>query len=142
MKEVDTVIMGRKTYDWIMNILPEFLQADKNTFVITRQERQSIGNTVFYTGELKSLIASISNSADPNGSGLNIFAEGGGEIIHEMLNENLIGEIIISIIPILVGAGTRLFAEGIPELQLELISCQHFEKGLVQLHCRRVDNAK
>ena len=50
---VDTVIVGRKTYDWVMKQVPEFPHADKNTFIITRTARPSIGKTHFYTGDLK-----------------------------------------------------------------------------------------
>jgi dihydrofolate reductase len=50
------------------------------------------------------------------------------------LKQNLIDEFIISIIPILVGDGVRLFKDGRPEQKVVLKSAKSFEKGLVQLH--------
>lgn len=129
IKSVDTVILGRKTYDWIMAHVPEFVHADKNTFVITRTERSSIGKTNFYNDSLKALITKLKNEP-----GKNIFIDGGAEIVNELLKENLIDEFIISIMPILVGNGTRLFNDGRPEQILELVSVKHFDKGLTQLH--------
>jgi dihydrofolate reductase len=38
---LDTVIMGRKTYDWVMNHVPEFVHSDKETYIITRSNRPS-----------------------------------------------------------------------------------------------------
>jgi len=129
IKSVDTVILGRKTYDWVMTQVSEFPHADKITYVITRNLRPAIGKTQFYSGNLKQLILKI--KAEP---GKDIFIDGGSEIVNELLKENLIDEFVISIIPILVGNGTRLFKDNRPEQQLQLISTKQFEKGLTQLH--------
>lgn len=134
VKSVDTVLLGRKTYDWVMKQVPEFPHADKNTFVITRTVRPGIGKTNFYTGKLKDLISTLKAE-----QGKNIFIDGGAEIVNEFLKENLIDEFIISVIPILVGDGTKLFKDGRPEQKLELLSAKHFEKGLTQLHYKRAD---
>lgn len=132
IKSVDTVILGRKTYDWVMTQVSEFPHADKNTFVITRTPKPSIGKTNFYTGKLNELINRL--KAD---SGENIFIDGGAEIVNELLKDNLIDEFIISVIPILVGNGTKLFKDGRPEQKLELLSTKQFKKGLTQLHYKR-----
>jgi dihydrofolate reductase len=135
IESVDTVILGRKTYDWVMTQVPEFPHVDKETFVITRTSRPSIGSTNFYTANLKDLIAKLKNE-----KGKNIFIDGGAEIVNELLMENLIDELIISIIPIMVGDGIRLFKDGRPEQILELASVKHFEKGLTQLRYKRTIN--
>ncbi|WP_373781650.1 dihydrofolate reductase family protein [Kaistella sp.] len=135
VKSVDTVILGRKTYDWVMTQVPEFPHADKNSFIITRTSRPSVGKTSFYTDNLKDLILRLKSE-----QGKNIFIDGGAEIVNELLKEILIDEFIISIIPILVGSGTKLFKDGRPEQKLELISTKQFDKGLTQLHYKRADN--
>lgn len=129
---VDTVIMGRKTYDWVMKQMPESPHADKDTYIITRTAKPTIGNTKFHTGNPATLVRSLKEKP-----GKNIFVDGGAEIITELLHENLIDEFYISIIPILLGDGVRLFKNGRPELPLQLVSAKSFEKGLVQLHYQR-----
>jgi len=136
IKSVDTVILGRKTYDWVMTQVAEFPHADKKTYVITRSQRQAIGKTQFYSGNLKNLILKLKEEP-----GKDIFIDGGAEIVNELLKENLIDEFIISLIPILVGNGVRLFKDDRPEQQLNLISTKQFEKGLTQLHYKRVINS-
>jgi dihydrofolate reductase len=134
VNSVDTVILGRKTYDWIMTQVPEFPHADKETYIITRTKRSSIGKTNFYTGKLKDLISRLKND-----KGKNIFIDGGAEIVNELLKENLIDEFIISIVPVLLGDGIRLFKDGRPEQLLKLVSVKSFDTGLAQLHYKRVD---
>lgn len=132
-KSVDTVILGRKTYDWVMAQVGVFPHADKQTFVLTRTERPSIGQTTFYTGNLKELIRQL--KSEP---GKNIFCDGGAQVVHALLKEGLIDTFIISVIPILLGNGVKLFQDGRPEQGLKLVSVKSFEKGLVQL-CYEVE---
>ena len=132
IQTVDTVVMGRKTYDWIMAHVPEFVHADKTTFIITRTERQSTENTRFHTGDLSDLVRRLKTE-----SGKNIFIEGGAEVVKTLLLDDLIDEYVISIIPVLVGGGTKLFEDGRPQQTLKLISTKQFDSGLVQLHYQR-----
>jgi len=129
---VDTVIIGRKTYDKIISLGSGFPHNDKEVFVITRTPRPTIGSGQFYTGNLKELIMSLKSKP-----GTNIFVDGGAEIVNELLKDNLIDEFYISIIPVLLGEGISLFKGGRTEMKLELISSTQFDKGLVQLHYER-----
>jgi dihydrofolate reductase len=132
---IDTVILGRKTYDWVMKQVGEFPHADKNAYIITRTARPTIGKTVFYTGDLTDLVRKLKSE-----NGKNIFCDGGAEIVNELLKNDLLDEIIISVIPILVGNGTRLFKDGRPEQKLKLVNVKTFDTGLTQLHYKRADN--
>jgi dihydrofolate reductase len=66
--------------------------------------------------------------------GKNIFCDGGSEIVNQLLKDKLLDEIILSVIPILLGDGVRLFKDFRPEQRVELQSTKHFDTGLVQLH--------
>jgi dihydrofolate reductase len=129
---VDAVIVGRKTYDKVLSMGVDFPHADKDAYIITRTPRPAIGNVKFYTGNLKALVENLKAQA-----GKNIFCDGGAEIVNELLKEQLFDELIISVIPTLVGSGTKLFNDGRPEQKLELVSVKSFEKGLTQLHYKR-----
>ena len=135
VKSVDTVILGKKTYDWVMKQVPDFPHADKDTYIITRMQRSSINKTNFYTGDLNELVLRLKNE-----QGKNIFIDGGSEIVNELLKQKLIDEFIISVIPILVGNGTRLFKDGRPEQKLKLVDIRKFETGLAQFHYKCTDN--
>jgi len=134
-KSIDTVIMGRRTFDWVSREISMLPHPGKETYIITRTARPAIGTTKFYTGDLKELVLRLKND-----KGGNIFCDGGAGLVHELLKDNLIDEFIISIIPVLVGGGTRLFKDDRTEQRLELISVKPFETGLVQLHYRYKGN--
>ncbi len=131
---VDTIILGRKTYDYVLKEIgsSHYDNGKRNVFVITRTEKPSVGKTTFYSGNLTELVQRLKSE-----SGKNIYCDGGAEIVNELLKNDLIDEFIISIIPVLVGNGTRLFKDGRPEQTLEFISAKTFDTGLTQLHYKR-----
>lgn len=131
---IDTIILGRKTYDWVLKEIgsSHYDNGERNVYVITRTEKPSVGKTTFYTGNLTELVRQLKNT-----DGKNIFCDGGAEIVNELLKNDLIDEFVISIIPIFVGNGTRLFKDDRPEQLLELVSAKSFDTGLTQLHYKR-----
>src|SRR5690554_5703567 len=131
---IDTIIVGRRTYDYVLREIgsSHYDNGQRDVYVITRTERPSVDRTTFYTGSLTELIQRLKSE-----SGKNIYCDGGAEIVNELLKSDLIDEFIISIVPILVGNGTRLFKDGRPEQQLELVNSKTFDTGLTQLHYKR-----
>jgi dihydrofolate reductase len=129
--QVDTVIVGKRTYDWVLAQMGDFPHQGKETYVLTRQNLDSIGTVQFYSGELSDLVSSLKSKA-----GKHIFIDGGAQTAHRFLKNELLDEVIISFIPVLLGEGIRLFQEGFPEQQLELLSSKNYPSGLVQVHYR------
>lgn len=131
---IDTLIIGRKTYDWVAREIgsAHYDNGDRDVYVITRSDRPSVGRTRFYNGDLSVLVQQLKSS-----EGKNIYCDGGAEVIAELLKNDLIDEMVISVIPILVGEGIRLFKDGRPEQLLELVSAKTFDTGLVQLRYKR-----
>jgi len=132
IQTIDTVILGRKTYDKVLSMGFPYPHADKESYIITRTARPDEGNLKFYNGDLKTLVAGLKAK-----EGKNIFCDGGAEIVNLLMKDNLIDEFVISVIPIFLGSGISLFKDGRPEVQLELISSISFESGLVQLHYKK-----
>jgi len=125
---VDTVIMGRKTYDKVLSFGVDFPHKGRKCYVITRTRTGIDNNVEYYSGNLKNLIEDLLN-----GEGKNIFIDGGAEIVNDLLKVDMIDEFIISIIPIFLGSGIRLFKDGRLKQPLKLKCTKEFASGLVQL---------
>lgn len=129
IESVDTVILGRRTYDKIVSMSRQLPYGNREVFVWTRSVRPDEGKVHFYSGKVDDLISSLRSR-----EGMNIYCDGGAEVIHSLLMNDLIDEMIISIIPILLGDGISLFKGGLEEKKLSLQSVASYEKGLVQMH--------
>ncbi len=128
---VDTYIIGRTTYEVVLKLTGgHFPQAEQfKCYVITRQERSDKNGITFYNGDIQELIQKIKNQ-----EGKNIYCDGGGEIVKMLMDKDLIDEYIISIIPIILGDGKRLFKGGTQKNKLKTVSSKRYETGLVQIH--------
>lgn len=131
---IDTLIIGRKTYDYVAKHvgLSHYDNGQRDVYVITRTHRPPLGRTTFYTGNMSELVKRLKSE-----KGKGIYCDGGAEVINELLNHDLIDVFIISIVPVLLGSGTRLFNDSRPEQRLEFIEAKKFETGLIQLHYQR-----
>ncbi|MHC1685811.1 MAG: dihydrofolate reductase family protein [Clostridiaceae bacterium] len=133
IKTIDTVIMGRKTYDKVTEITSEFPHAEKVCFVITRDKRERNENVQFYNRDLTELIVNLKEAR-----GKDIFIDGGAEVINELIRNDLIDEITISIIPVILGDGIRLFNEGLElNKKFNLEFSKSYSSGLVQVKYRK-----
>lgn len=133
-ENIDTLIIGRKTYDYVLKELgpSHYDNGKRDVYVITRTEKPNVGRTTFYTGNLTDLVKQLQSE-----NGKNIYCDGGSEIINELLKNDLVDEFIISIAPVLLGNGTRLFKDGRPEQELQFVSAKTYETGLTQLYYKR-----
>ena len=131
---IDTIILGRRTYDWVMKEIgpSHYDNGTRDVYVITRTAKPNVGRTTFYTGSLPDLVNQLKSK-----EGKNLYCDGGAEIIHELLKNDLVDEFTIAVIPVLVGNGTRLFKDNRPEQVLEFIGSKSYDTGLIQLHYKR-----
>ncbi|MEY4479909.1 MAG: hypothetical protein RLZZ267_587 [Bacillota bacterium] len=129
MRDVDTILIGRKTYDVVCAFDIPFPHVGKECYVWSRTRTGSDENVTYYGGDIAEFVKELKNK--PGGT---IYIEGGGELIRALRERNLIDEYIISVIPAFVGEGIPLFLPTVGlQGELELVSSRSFESGLVQL---------
>ena len=65
---IHTIILGRKTYDWVLKEIgsSHYDNGERKVYVITRTERPVVGNTTFYTGNLVELIKQLKTENGKN----------------------------------------------------------------------------
>ena len=125
-KSVDTVIMGKTTYDQVLTF-GEYPYKDKKSFVFTRTNQNKDENTEFLSD-----VEKFVKDGFP-GAGENIWLVGGAQIIASFLKQGVVDEIIITVIPVLLGKGIPLFKNIENETKLELIKTEKYGQ-LVDLH--------
>ena len=119
--------MGKKTYNQILTF-GSYPYQDKKSYVFTRNNDQTKNKNIEFVSDIDKLIKDIISS-----SGKNIWLIGGAEIISSFLNHGFVDEIILSIIPVVLGKGIPLFKNIQKEIKLELIKTTNYDK-LVELH--------
>jgi len=126
---VDTKILGRKTYDKALTMGAKFEGKDK-TYVFSSRPPATAPKGVEFVTEPVADFARRLRAAD----GGNIWMMGGGGIIASFLDAGAIDEIIVNLVPVLIGEGIPLIAPRHRHVPLKLLSTRPFSDGVVQLH--------
>jgi len=127
IKSIDTVVMGKKTYDQVLTF-GDYPYKYKKSYVFTRNDDYLKDENTEFVHDVDKLVKDINSN-----SGTNIWLIGGAEIISTFLNLELVDEIILSIIPVVLGKGIPLFKNMQKEVKLELIKTTDYD-ALVELH--------
>lgn len=128
MKETAAILMGRATYDVVAAFDP-WPYGETPVFVATNRPLDAPQDIVrAVSGDPLDLIAAVQAEVGEGG----IYVDG-GVLIRSILDAGLVDELTISVVPVVLGSGTPLFAGALRRHELELISAEAFDDGLVQL---------
>jgi len=123
---VDTIIIGRKTYEVALGF-ESWPYAGKRVVVVTHEPPEPRHDEHFYAGSPEALVRRLSLE------GLQHAYVDGAGVIQQFLAEGLVRRATVSVIPVLLGDGIRLFGKPDRDLPLRLLHAKTFESGLVQL---------
>lgn len=121
---VDALIMGRATYDKALTF-GDWPYRGKRTIVLTRRPATSRFGEELVAGTPAEIVDRL--------AGANRIYVDGGDVIRQFLAADLIDDLTISVVPVVLGGGIRLFAGGEGEHALSLEGSQSWSSGLVQL---------
>src|ERR687895_1407908 len=134
---IDTILVGRKTYEQSLTF-EEYPYKGKKVYVFTHSAKEQLdkeASDVEYID--KDIPEFVRRLIQQPVSNRDIWLLGGGEIVSQFLNADLVDEIILSVHPIILGKGIPLFSNINKRVNLRLLESIPFESGLVQL-CYRI----
>ncbi len=133
MANVDTTLMGNKTYQQVLGFDMPFPYTGCENYVFTRQQDlKSDENVQFVSSDAVSFIQDLKSKP-----GKDIWLIGGGQLNTLLLNADLIDEMIITVLPIILGEGIPLFGPTAKEKVFHLEEAKTFENGFVQMIYRK-----
>ena len=107
IERVGALAMGATTYEWILRHDPgEWAYADRPTWVFTHRPLPAVegADLRFTADDVRSVHAAMVEAA----VGRNVWLVGGGELVGQFLDADLLDEVIVSVTPVLLGSGAPL----------------------------------
>ena len=128
IRETKAILMGRRTYD-VAASFDRWPYGDMPVYVATSRPLDPVAETVVpVIGSPAELLAAVRKRTDGA-----IYLDGGA-LIRAFVAEDLVDELTITIVPVVLGRGTPLFAGPASPRPLVLISATPYPDGLVKLH--------
>src|SRR5579859_153593 len=134
----DALLLGRVTYEGFakawptmkdeggfadrMNSIPKYV-------VSTTLKEPEWNNSHLITGNIAEEVARLKQQ-----EGKDILVAGSGELIHTLMQHDLIDEYRLMVHPVVLGSGKRLFSEGSDKTVLKLVDTKLFSSGIVVLY--------
>jgi len=129
LKAIDCYVLGSRTYEHALEL--GWPYGDTPVVVVTGRELPPAGTrkTVeFYSGDLKTL---VDVKLAPRYR--NIWLVGGAMLCQRFLELGLVDEIRLTIAPVLLGEGLRLFSGSLAEERWNLKNVAAYKNGFVEL---------
>jgi dihydrofolate reductase len=134
-RSIDTILWGRKTYDWLLNYHKKTGKKDGMfdtklaNFVFSRKPpKRKVVGVEFVTEPVKKFAQRLRATA-----GKHIWMMGGGGLIASFLDAGEIDEFDIHVIPTFIGEGIPLVAPRHRDVPLRLITAKKYPDGAVRL---------
>jgi len=129
-KTIDTVVMGRKTYEVAQRMGGGGGNSGVKTYVFSRTLKKPKSKKVIFVDEDAAEFVRRLKEAE---EGKDICVMGGGVLARSLFEADLIDEIGFNIHPVLLGSGIPLFYEMSRQIDLELKECRQLSMGCVYL---------
>lgn len=126
---VGALVMGSSTYEFIIG--GEWPYGDRPTCVLTSRDLSTAegADIRFHDGPVTEVHSEMLEAAGDR----NLWLVGGGGIASDLLEAGLLDELQLTIVPIILGAGKRLFDRPVPS-PMRLLSSRPFSSGMFELH--------
>jgi len=137
MQGTDAFLLGRKTYVIHANAFEPMPAGDPfgdmmNTpkkYVVSRTLDKPIWrDTTIIRDDIVEAIRSL--KAQPGGT---ILMDGSSQLIHTLVEHDLVDELHLLVYPLMLGSGKRLFPDGVRQ-EFTLVSSKPYPSGVVGLH--------
>ena len=127
VKAIDCYVLGARTYEHALEL--GWPYGDTPVVVVTNRKWPPARKSVeFYSGDLKTL---VDVKLAPRCR--NIWLVGGAVLCQRFLELGLVDEIRLTIAPVLLGEGLRLFGDSITQEKWNLKNLMAYKNGFVEL---------
>ena len=131
---IDAAVMGRKTLEVSLKMGGSAMGSSMETYVFSRTKPTGERDGVVFTDKPPANVVAQLRKRP----GKNIWLMGGGELARDFLQEDLVDELYLGIVPVLLGAGIPLFPSGFPQRDFKLLENKTYSKGLIALKYARI----
>jgi len=135
MADVGCIVMGGDTYAWLRKHEPDnWPYPSTPCWVFTHHEHSALkgADVTFVRGPVAEFVDDLRAGAGDK----NVWIVGGGVLAAQFADAGALDEIIISIIPVVLGTGKAVLPVAGPTAPLELLSTHTMGRGIVELRYR------
>jgi dihydrofolate reductase len=130
---VGALVMGSKTYEFVLNELSQWPYSGKPTWVLTSRELPEPGGEEVDVRLVEGTVPELFGEMLASAAERDLWVVGGGNVASQFADEGLLDDLLATIVPVVLGEGKPLFDRRIPTGPLKLTGTRTFDTGMVEL---------
>jgi dihydrofolate reductase len=129
LRSVDTIVMGRRTWEAGQKLGGAIVEGKRNIVLSRTLPSYGCPGAMVENVEPAAFAERLRSER-----GRNVWLMGGAEVFGTFLQADALDELIIHIVPVLIGTGISLVGPNARQTELALRSTRRFADGVVRLH--------
>jgi dihydrofolate reductase len=139
----DAFLLGRRTYEWLAGRWPsrsgelaERLNTMPKYIVSSTLENARWNNSTVLTGEAVAEVSKLKQELDGE-----LVVPGSFQLVHTLMEQDLVDELRLRIFPVVLGAGQRLFGETSDKKPIRLLAAPTVDGDIILVNYEVVRQA-
>jgi dihydrofolate reductase len=134
---VGALVMGSVTYEWVLGHLErtggDWMYAGKPTWVLSSRELPAPEGEDVDVRVERAAVADLHEEMTAAAGERNLWVVGGGNVASQFAEAGLLDELIVTVVPVVLGAGKPLFDRRLPGGPMQLAGTHPFDSGMVEV---------
>lgn len=131
---IGALVMGSTTYEWVLEHVDEWPYPGKPTWVLSsrglpKPEGVDGDDVNVVDARVPDLHAEVAARAGDR----DVWVVGGGNVASQYVDAGLLDEVLVTVVPVVLGAGKPLFDRGVPGGPMQLAGSRSWDSGMVEL---------
>jgi dihydrofolate reductase len=133
---VGALVMGSVTYEFVLALPPErggWPYAGKPTWVLSSRDLPVPEGEGVDVRILDAKVSELHDEMLAAADERNLWVVGGGNVASQFADEDLLDDVLVTVVPVVLGDGKPLFDRRLPGGPMQLTGTRTFDSGMVEL---------
>ncbi|MEX1142515.1 MAG: dihydrofolate reductase family protein [Thermoleophilaceae bacterium] len=133
-EEVGALVSGSVTYEWVLEHFADpWPYRGKPWWVLSSRELPVPGGDGVDVRITDGEVADLHREMLVAASGRNLWVLGGGNVASQFADAGLLDEVVVTVVPVVLGEGKPLFGRRLSGSPMRLLGTRAFRNGMVEL---------
>jgi dihydrofolate reductase len=130
---VGALVMGSVTYEFVLRELAEWPYAGKPTWVLSSRDLSKPEGEEVDVRLVDAKVPDLHDDMVAAAGERNLWVVGGGNVASQFADAGLLDELLVTVVPVVLGEGKPLFDRRLPGGPMKLTGTRVFDSGMVEL---------
>jgi dihydrofolate reductase len=130
---VGALVFGSVTYEWVLDHAGEWPYPGKPTWILSTRDLPRPADEGADVRIAEGQVPDLHDEMMAAAGERNLWVVGGGNVASQFADAGLLDEVIVTVVPVVLGQGKPLFDRRLPGGPMQLTGTRAFTSGMVEL---------